>query len=321
MAIHLPSVGAAGRTPALWSVGLVGFLARGGFLLILLPMLALPSPVSLTVLIGPDLVDANGVSARVAALLSLAGALVVVAVAAGLVMAALADVAAFEGTLSAAGMAAPSPARRPTAGLVAELLGLQLLAAVPLLLALGPTVVSVAGVVRQEILLPSDQGLPLWWRVVEGSWPWLAVLAATTLLSAHLYTVLGRELFARRAGLVVPLAGSTAVGRAVRGAGALLRRPVRTVAASVVVWAMGIASALVAAALIALGWALVQMVYLVPGDAGATLVTTAATWLAAAAGTVVLVGLLGLALVLLGATAAVRSALLTQAALGGRGLA
>ena len=125
MVIRLPSVGAAGRTPALWSVGLVGFLARGGYLLILLPMLALPSPVSLTVLIGPDLVDANGVSARVVALLSLAGALVVVAVAAGLVMAALADVAAFEGILSAAGVAAPPPARRPTTGLVAELLALQ----------------------------------------------------------------------------------------------------------------------------------------------------------------------------------------------------
>jgi hypothetical protein len=43
--------------------------------------------------------------------------------------------------------------------------------------------------------------------------------------------------------------------------------------------------------------------------------------MAAAAGTAVLVGLLGAALVLLGATAAMRSALLTRAAVGGRGLA
>ena len=91
-------------------------------------------------------------------------------------------------------------------------------------------------------------------------------------------------------------------------------------AASVAVGAMGICGAVVAAALIAVGWTIVQMAYLSP-PAGATLLSTVATWLAAAAGTAVLVGLLGAALVLLGATAAMRSALLTKAAIGGRGLA
>ena len=320
MAMRMPTVGAAGRTPALWSVGLVGFLARGGFLLILLPMLALPSPVSLSVLIGPDLVDANGLSARVAALLLLAGGLVVLALAGGLVMAALADIAAFEGLLSAAGVTAPSPAGRPTVRLVGKLLLVQLVAAVPLLVALVPTVAAMAGVVRQEILLPSDQGLPLWWRVVEGTWPWLAVVAATALLSTHIYSVVGRELLARHAGLLSPAARSSTMGRVMGATAALFRRPLRAVAASVAVWAMGICGAILAAALIALGWTIAEVVYLSP-PAGATLLATAATWLAAAAGTVALVGLLGAALVLLGATAAMRSALLTMAALGGRELA
>jgi hypothetical protein len=321
MAVPMPSVGVAGRTPALWSVGLLGFLARGGFLLILLPMLALPSPVSLSVLIGPDLVDANGLSARVAALLLLAGGLVVLAVAGGLVMAALTDIAAFDGVLSAAGVAVPSsPAGRPAARLVAELLALQLVAALPLLLALVPTVAAMAGVVRQEILLPSDQGLPLWWRVVEGTWPWLALVGATALLATHIYSVVGRELLARHAGLLPPASSSSTVGRVLGAAAALFRRPLRAMAASVVVWAMGIVGAILAAALIALGWTIAQVVYLSP-PAGATLLATVATLLAAAAGTAMLVGLLGVALILLGATAAMRSALLTRAALGGRRLA
>ncbi len=320
MAIRLPIVSAAGRTPALWSVGLVGFLARGGLLLIVLPMLALPSPVSLSVLIGPDLVDANGLSTRVAALLVLAGAIVVLSLVVGLVMAALADVAAFEGTLSAAGVAAPPLTRRQVARLVLELLGLQLVAAVPLLLALVPAAAAVAGVVRQEILLPSDQGLPLWWRVVQGTWPALTLVAAMTLLATHVYTVVGREVLARHAGLVPPSTRSSAVGRALGATAALVRRPVRAVAASVLVWVTGIIGAIAAAGLVALGWALAQMVYPSSPEAGSTLLVTAATWLAAAAGTATLVGLLGLALTMLGATTAIRSALLTQAALGGRGL-
>ncbi|HEY7941254.1 MAG TPA: hypothetical protein VID25_04845 [Candidatus Limnocylindrales bacterium] len=316
----MPSVAAAGRTPALWSVGLVGFLARGGFLLILLPMLALPSPVSLSVLIGPDLVDANGLSARVAALLVLAGGLVVLALVAGLVMAVLADIAAFEGILSATGVAVPSRARRPLARLVVKLLALQLAAAVPFLIALVPTVAVMAGVIRQEILLPSDQGLPLWWRVVESTWPWLVVVAATVLLASHIYSVVGRELLARHVGLLPPTPGSSALRRVLGAPAALLRRPGRAVAASVAVWAVGICGAVVAAALIALGWTIAQVAYLSP-PTGATVLATVATWMAAAAGTAVLVGLLGAALVLLGATAAMRSALLTRAAVGGRGLA
>lgn len=320
MAIPMPSVGAASRTPALWSVGLVGCLARGGFLLILLPMLALPSPVSLSVLIGPDLVDANGLSARVAALLLLAGGLVVLALAGGLAIAALADVAAFDGGLSATGVGVPSRARRPTARLVAGLLALQLVAALPLLVALVPTVVVMAGVVRQEVLLPSDQSLPLAWRVIEGTWPWLVLVGVTALLATHIYSVVGRDLLARDAGLLPPATRSSVAGRVLAAAGALFRRPLRAVAASVVVWALGILGAILAAALIALGWTIVQVVYLSP-PAGATLLATVAAWSAAAAGTAVLVGLLGAALVVLGATAAMRSALLTRAALGGRGLA
>ncbi len=154
----------------------MGFLGRGGLvLLILLPMLALPSPVSLSVLIGPDLVDANGLSARVAALLVLAG---------------FTGRASWSDRPRAGGAGRHRRVRGPaqrgrrgrpsrgrgagTALLVVELLALQLLAAVPVLVAALPAVVSVADLTRQEILLPSDQSLPLVVRVAEGAWPALA---------------------------------------------------------------------------------------------------------------------------------------------------
>lgn len=322
MGVRLPLVAAAGRTPALWTVGLVGFLGRGGLILVVLPMVALPSPVSLSVLIGPDLVDANGLSARVQALLALVGVVGLLFVAAGLVMAALADIGAFEGLLSAAGVAARPSTRRGTGLLVLGLLALQLIAALPVLIAIVPAAVSVVNLTRQEILLPGDQSLPLVVRVAEGAWPALAIVAAMTLVSAHLYTVLSRDLLARRSGLVPPPARRGPAGLAISGAHALIRRPLRAGAASVVAWLIGLLAAAVAALAIVAGWTLVQAVYLATASAdGATFLVTAATWLAATAATAVLVVLVGLALSAIGAAAALRSAMLTQAALGGRGLA
>ena len=311
---------AAGRTPALWTVGLLGFLGRGGLVLMVLPMLALPSPVSLSVLIGPDLVDANGLSSRVAALLVLAGIVGLLFVVTGLVLAVLADIGAFEGLLSAAGMASRPTSRRGTARLVLELLALQLLAALPVLIAALPAAVSVVNLTRQEILLPSDQSLPLVVRVAEGAAPALALVAVMTLVSAHLYTVLGRELLARRAGLL-PARSRGAFGGLAAGARALVRRPLRAVASSLLAWVIGLGAAAGAAVAIAAGWTLVQAVYLsAAGADGATALVTAATWLVAALATAVLVAIVGLALSAIGAAAALRSAVLTQSALGGRSL-
>jgi hypothetical protein len=322
MRVQLPLVAAAGRTPALWTVGLVGFLGRGGLILILLPMLVLPSPVSLSVLIGPDLVDANGLSARVEALLALAGVIGLLFVAAGLVMAVLADVGAFEGLLSAAGIATRPSSRRGTGLLALELLALQLLATLPVLLAAVPASISVVNVTRQEILLPGDQSLPLVARVAEGAWPALALVAAMTLVSAHLYTVLGRELLARRSGLLPAPSRRGLAGLVTSGAGALIRRPLQALASSLVAWLLGLAAAAVAAVAIAAGWTLVQNVYLSSAGAdGATVLVTAATWLVAAVATAVLAALVGLALSAIGAAAALRSAMLTQAVLDGRGVA
>jgi hypothetical protein len=322
MRAGLPFVTAAGRTPALWTVGLVGFLGRGGLVLIVLPMLALPSPVSLSVLIGPDLVDANGLSARVAALLALAAVTTLFFVAAGLVLAVVADIGAFEGLLSAAGIATRPTSRRAMSLLVLELLALQLIAALPVLAAAVPAAVSMVGLTRQEILLPSDQSLPLVVRVAEGAWPALALVAAMTLVSAHLYTVLGREVLGRRAGLLPAPSRRGLGGLLLGGARALIRRPLGAVASSLVAWLIGFGTAALAALAIAAGWTLVQAAYLASADTdGATMLVTAATWLVAALATAVLVAIVGLALSAVGAAAALRSAVLTQAALGGRGLA
>ncbi|HTS14207.1 MAG TPA: hypothetical protein VMH24_00960 [Candidatus Sulfotelmatobacter sp.] len=316
MATRSSLLGAARHTPALWTVGLVGFLARGGWLVILLPMLALPSPVSLSVLIGPDLVDANGLSARVATLLAVAGVIALVAVFAGLVTATLADIATFQGLLDAVGVPARPLTGPGMRGLALQLLMLQLLAAGPLLIAAGLAISAIVVATRAEILLPSDQSLPLLWRIAEVTWPALLAVAATALLAGHLYTVLGRELMARRAGLAA--AAHPGPRGALRDtAAALVRRPARAVGGTLAGWVAGLASVLVAAGCVAVGWTVAEALILSPTTATSPL-GSVATWIAAAGGTVALAASFGLALVILGATAALRSALLTQASLGPR---
>jgi hypothetical protein len=131
---------------------------------------------------------------------------------------------------------------------------------------------------------------------------------------------LGRELLARRAGLL-PARSRGAFGGLAAGARTLVRRPLRAVASSLLAWLIGLGAAAVAAVAIAAGWTLVQAVYLsAAGADGATALVTAATWLVAALATAVLVAIVGLALSAIGAAAALRSAMLTQSALGGRSL-
>ncbi len=67
-------------TPLTWPLGLATFLLRGGFLLVLLPIVVLPSPVGLGNLLAPILMTVvfQGMSVEVVAL-AIAGTIAVVA--------------------------------------------------------------------------------------------------------------------------------------------------------------------------------------------------------------------------------------------------
>ena len=85
--------------PGLWLLGLLGFAARGGLLLLALPIVTIPGPVLLSIVFRDQVTNANGLAGS--PMLVLTGAVVV----AGLILfgvlgAAWAEVHAFERTVS-----------------------------------------------------------------------------------------------------------------------------------------------------------------------------------------------------------------------------
>ena len=316
---------ALGR-PSLWPVTLVGFLARGGLILLWLPLLVLPGPVGLATLVGPDLLDANGVSARVQVLLTVAALLVAGLIWLALVASSAADAAAIEGFTPATGPTAAGPSaegsspvarrgRAARAWLVVELALLQALLLVPAALAAVPAAVAVIDAVRQELLVPTRLDVPLAIRVLEGSWQPLLVVLLLAAVGESLYARVAREVVLT----VRPSEGSSvrrgAVAKAAaRGLARLGRRPVPHLLADAVGWATIGAAVLLGYGALTAAWPVVMAAYLPASSAGNAGLAVGIELLV----TVGLVALLGAVLVVLAAASAVRSALLTGAALHGR---
>src|SRR5690242_4505601 len=63
--------------PSAWIVALAGFLARGGIVVLLVPILPLPSPVGIANIVGPAVVTPAGPSSQGIAILVAAGVVVV----------------------------------------------------------------------------------------------------------------------------------------------------------------------------------------------------------------------------------------------------
>jgi hypothetical protein len=313
--------------PALWPITLVGFLARGGIVLLWLPILALPGPVGLATLVGPDLLDANGVSGRVQVLLTIAALGVTAMIWLALIVSAAADAAAFErvvddpdgpsAPIGPSGSSAPRPASR--AWLIVQLALLQALLLLPAALALVPATVALVDAARQEVLVPTHLDVPLVLRVLEGAAQPLLVVLLLAVVGESLYARLAREvLLARRERSLRPGQGDSLGGVAARGLARLVRRPLPHLMAELVGWAAIGAALLLGIGALTATWPLVRAAYL-PGSGAA------GTALGAGIGlglqllvTVALVLVLGIVLTVLGAATAVRSALLTAAALQGR---
>lgn len=198
---------AIGR-PVLWLFGALGFAARGGLVLLALPIITIPSPVILSILLQ-DQFDATGitVSGEVAAMLG--GLVLFGIVVPGLLLAAYADVAAFERIVedpdteelragaSAAGI--DGPARRRLVVMIAAIQGLAL---VPVALAAALIAGPIYDVALREQLLPSDGATPLVVRIVRGAREPLAFLLVALVIADLVYAIASRTVLTRRSGLV-----------------------------------------------------------------------------------------------------------------------
>jgi hypothetical protein len=163
--------------PTLWLLGSVGFLARGGIIVLALPIWTLPSPVGMTILFGPDALTPTGLSGRFLATLSglLATALVI---ALGLIaLAAWSDRSSIARQLATPDAAGAEPPLRSADGRVPRMVVVQVVSLAPIVVALLVGGRSLLDVVRVQLLQPGDLATPLVVRVALEAWPLLALLA------------------------------------------------------------------------------------------------------------------------------------------------
>jgi hypothetical protein len=155
--------------PSTWLLALVGFLVRGGWLIVLAPIVVLPTAVGIANVIAPLLEDvAFGRRTGDVITVSLASLAVVVAwLVGGGLLAAATEVEIVGTTAGVIGEPAVPPARLWHKGW--GVLLVRLVALVPLGIALGYAAVRVVGVGYRELTNPSDVAMPVAYRILAGA--------------------------------------------------------------------------------------------------------------------------------------------------------
>lgn len=163
--------------PDWWLLALTSFLARGGFVLFLVPIVDLPSPLAVANALTPIIVPValGRVSAEAVVLLAaVVGGLLSWVLVGGLLAAAadatLAREAAAEAIEEGIGRRSgivPRPLSRK--GLAARVFAARLAAAVPLAIAVGVGTVGIGAATYVELTRPGDVAAPLVLRVAVGA--------------------------------------------------------------------------------------------------------------------------------------------------------
>jgi hypothetical protein len=152
--------------PAWWAMALAAFLVRGGFLLILLPILSLPTTAGLTTAVAPALETL--ILGRQSLQGLLAGAVLITLLLAALTAALLAgswlDLALMR---EAAEDEDVDLGWSPVHGSVREALALRLTAHLPTVVALGYAVLRLVPVAYEELTAPGETTAPVVTRVFE----------------------------------------------------------------------------------------------------------------------------------------------------------
>lgn len=296
-AMAAASVVAASR-PQLWVFALLAFLARGGLVALVVPILVLPTFVGLSNTVGPTSVTAAGPTPRLIEMVATWLGVALAAIVGGTILAAAAEVALYRATVAPpardatvappAGDARPDPpsqllptTARSSRARVRQVATVRLALLVPVAVALAAAVPAWVQVGYRELLLPSDLAVPLPVRVIAG-----APLPAAIVVVAWLATEVVGGLAARRIALDGPSIGG-ALASAVRD---VARAPAWALLTLVV--AIGGTLLVVAPALVLVGdaWDHVRVALVDNTDAGGVILATLAL-VAAWAGCLVVVGI------------------------------
>jgi hypothetical protein len=163
--------------PRLWVFALLAFLARGGLVVLVVPMLVLPTFVGISNTVGPTSVTAAGPTAPLVAMVAAWVGITLAAIVAGTIAAAAAEVAVHRATVAPprAGSAVPDTAQgfaatlRPMRGTVRRVASVRLVLLVPVAVALAVAVPAWVQVGYQELVLPSNLAVPFPVRVIAGA--------------------------------------------------------------------------------------------------------------------------------------------------------
>ena len=211
-------------------VALAGFLLRGGFLVVLLPIVVLPSVIGLA---GATGVDAFGIDGHPTAWLFEIAA--VVAVVAG----SLVDIMVIGAAIEPDAGTAPRTRSLPGLGLVTDLAVIRAICAAPLGPALYWAGVQIYSSAYDELTTPTNLVTPLAVRVVQGAAPAFVVLVLTWLVSEVFGAMVVRRMVLLDTGITRSFVGALVQ---------LIRRPVSTAATAVVSY--GVSAAAIGLALV-----------------------------------------------------------------------
>ena len=176
---------AAASDPGTWPLGMLGFLARGGLIVLALPILTLPTPVGIATLLGPQVISTGRFEGR------LLGLVAVWAVALlGIVIVATTLAALAQDRLHAR---LPPADAAATGHTLLALIRVEALAIAPIGVVLAVSLSSVVGEVRDELLLPGDLSVPLVVRLVARTAVPLGALAVAVLISEAIDGTLSRR--------------------------------------------------------------------------------------------------------------------------------
>jgi len=262
------ALAAVSRQPQLWLLGMVGFLLRGGALILLVPIVVLPTQVEARLLIG-DYLGSTGFTSgfwiliAVAALSALALSVALLAVLARIELSAFEMLIEDPATADQHAFAPARPSAHARRRLLLRLFAIQLVTLVALAVAAAPLVLAAGQKAFDEIVRPSSSS-SIYARVLSGIGEPLFLFLFGLVLVELVSALASRELLVRQAGWRANLAGrrswlAPAIGAAVVRP---LRSPLRTFATAALGWAATVAVLIPAFWAISIAWQAVRAAFL-----------------------------------------------------------
>jgi hypothetical protein len=239
--------------PATWPLGLLGFLIRGGLLLVLAPIVVLPTAIGVANIVAPYLTAAmlRGLTVTVVLLTVVVGTNAMVWLLGGGLLAAAAEsegIRRIEPEL-AGRLALPACRARRRRGSILRILVVRLAAYLPLFIVLAWAASRVVAVIYREFTVPVETVTPLILRVARAVPEAIALIIVAWLAGEVLGAIAARR---------IVLGGEPAARALWSAFGHVVRRPLQTIVEMLIPLVALIAVLVPSAAAAAAAWTAIR---------------------------------------------------------------